>query len=100
LASSLTQSLPACVQRVVTRSLWQRNCKLSKRTHTTNKRLEQSQILQASEELLKNQQEQLQQTNAELEEKAELLSLQNQEVERKIARLNKQEWRRRPSNWR
>src|SRR5262249_15318189 len=48
------------------------------------KRLEQqANTLQASEELLKNQQEQLQRTNAELQEKARLLAEQKTEVERK-----------------
>jgi len=58
------------------------------------------QITKGIEELLKNQQEQLQQTNTELEERSELLALQNQEVERRIGRLNRLDglWRRKPSN--
>jgi len=61
---------------------------------------QQAKSLRASEELLKNQQEQLQQTNTELEERSELLALQNQEVERRIGRLNRLDglWRRKPSN--
>src|SRR5262249_27521901 len=39
--------------------------------------------LQASEDLLKNQQETLRKTNEELEQKARLLAVQNSEVERK-----------------
>src|SRR5213075_2274169 len=50
----------------------------------TNRRLEQqAKSLQASEEMLRTQQEELQQTNEELEEKARLLQTQNEEVERK-----------------
>jgi len=45
----------------------QRKCKVSKTN--SGKQTEQAQSLRASEELLKNQQEELQQTNEELEER-------------------------------
>jgi signal transduction histidine kinase/CheY-like chemotaxis protein len=50
----------------------------------TNKRLEQqTRSLQKSEDLLRNQQDELQKTNLELEDKAQLLASQKAEVEQK-----------------
>jgi len=68
------------------------SCKLNKPNSTeTNKRLEQqAQSLKASEELLKNQQEELQQTNAELEERSELLALKTRKWSAKNQEVNKQ----------